>query len=133
MFRWGLPMFEWECIAAQAHGVLYRRIMSEVLTIILGGGRGTRLYPLTADAVRKNLDHFRVQKPSRCIILSGDQLYRMDLEDFMREHIESGAPVSIAAAPVNRLNDGDYDGCAVREGLIIILEGAVIRDGTVIQ
>lgn len=28
--------------------------------------------------------------------------------------------------------DGDYDGCAVREGLIIILKGAVIRDGTVI-
>jgi len=59
-------------------------------------------YGGTADAVRKNLEHFRVQKPSYYIILSGDQLYQMDLEEYMRQHIQSGAEVTIAATPVNR-------------------------------
>lgn len=59
-------------------------------------------YGGTADAVRKNLEHFRVQKPSHYIILSGDQLYRMDLREFMEQHIASGMQVSIAATAVSR-------------------------------
>ncbi len=64
-------------------------------------------YSGTADAVRKNLEHFRVQKPSHYIILSGDQLYRMDLKDFLQQHIESGMQVSIAATPVTREDASD--------------------------
>ena len=59
-------------------------------------------YEGTADAVRKNFGHFRVQKPTHYIILSGDQLYKMDLKEFMNEHIESGAEITIAAKAVNR-------------------------------
>ena len=59
-------------------------------------------YGGTADAVRKNLEHFRVQNPSHYIILSGDQLYRMDIEAYMKQHLESGAQVTIAATPVTR-------------------------------
>ncbi|PIE04800.1 MAG: glucose-1-phosphate adenylyltransferase [Spirochaetales bacterium] len=59
-------------------------------------------YGGTADAVRKNLDHFKVHKPDYYIILSGDQLYRMDLDDFLRQHIDAGAKVSIASTPVTR-------------------------------
>ena len=59
-------------------------------------------YEGTADSVRKNLAHFRVQKPTHYIILSGDQLYRMDLKKFMKQHIESGADITIAAKAVNR-------------------------------
>lgn len=64
-------------------------------------------YGGTADAVRKNLDHFRVQKPSHYIILSGDQLYRMDLEEYMQQHMDSGADVTIAATPVSRSDADD--------------------------
>jgi glucose-1-phosphate adenylyltransferase len=59
-------------------------------------------YEGTADAVRKNLPHFRTRKPSYYIILSGDQLYRMDLKDFLRQHIDSGAAISIACTGVPR-------------------------------
>lgn len=59
-------------------------------------------YEGTADAVRKNFTHFRRQNPTHYIILSGDQLYRMDLRDFFNKHIESGADISIAAKAVNR-------------------------------
>ena len=56
----------------------------------------------TADAVRKNLLHLDVQSPSYYLILSGDQLYRMDLRDFIKQHKESGAEISIACTPVTR-------------------------------
>ncbi len=59
-------------------------------------------YEGTADAVRKNFIHFKTQKPTHYIILSGDQLYKMDLKAFMNEHIRSGADVTIATTAVNR-------------------------------
>ena len=59
-------------------------------------------YEGTADAVRKNFIHFKSQKPTHYIILSGDQLYKMDLRAFMNEHIRSGADVTIATTAVNR-------------------------------
>ena len=56
----------------------------------------------TADAVRKNLSHFKSQNPTHYIILSGDQLYKMDLKQFMDSHIASGADITIATTAVNR-------------------------------
>jgi glucose-1-phosphate adenylyltransferase len=56
----------------------------------------------TADAVRKNFVHFRTQNPSYYLILSGDQLYRMDLRDLIQKHKDSGAAITIACTPVSR-------------------------------
>jgi glucose-1-phosphate adenylyltransferase len=61
-------------------------------------------YEGTADAVRKNFTHFRTQNPSYYIILAGDQLYRMDLQEFLKKHIDSGAAISIACTGVTREN-----------------------------
>ena len=59
-------------------------------------------YEGTADAVRKNFLHFHPQEPTHYIILSGDQLYRMDLENMIKTHLESKADISLAVHPVNR-------------------------------
>ncbi len=59
-------------------------------------------YQGTADAVRKNLAHFRTANPDYYLILAGDQLYRMDLDDFLKKHKESGAGISIASTCVTR-------------------------------
>jgi glucose-1-phosphate adenylyltransferase len=59
-------------------------------------------YEGTADAVRKNFVHFRTQNPSHYLILSGDQLYRMNLKDLLQKHEESGAAITIACTPVKR-------------------------------
>jgi glucose-1-phosphate adenylyltransferase len=56
----------------------------------------------TADAVRKNFVHFRTQNPDYYLILSGDQLYRMDLKDFLQKHKDSGAAITIACTTVGR-------------------------------
>ncbi len=59
-------------------------------------------YEGTADAVRKNLIHFRPQNPTHYLIVSGDQLYRMDLGDMFRRHLASKARLTIAGTMVDR-------------------------------
>lgn len=59
-------------------------------------------YEGTADSVRKSLIHCRPQNPTHYIILSGDQLYRMDLRAFFDAHIKSGADISVATTAVAR-------------------------------
>ncbi|NIZ46449.1 glucose-1-phosphate adenylyltransferase [Entomospira nematocerorum] len=61
----------------------------------------------TADAVRKNLAHYHPLNPSHYIILSGDQLYQMDLGDFLASHRSHHAEVSIATTCVTRENAND--------------------------
>jgi len=65
-------------------------------------------YEGTADAVRKNLVHFRTQKPSHYLIVSGDQLYRMDLADMVDQHIKSGRALTIACTTVSREDASDF-------------------------
>lgn len=65
-------------------------------------------YEGTADAVRKNLVHFRTQKPSHYLIVSGDQLYRMDLAEMVNQHIQSGRALTIACTTVTREAASDF-------------------------
>ncbi|HVT27986.1 MAG TPA: glucose-1-phosphate adenylyltransferase [Lacipirellulaceae bacterium] len=59
-------------------------------------------YQGTADAVRKNLRHFIQPDTEYVLILSGDQLYRMDFREMLATHRATGANVTIAGKPVNR-------------------------------
>ena len=59
-------------------------------------------YQGTADAVRKNLTHLHDQQADYYVILSGDQLYRMDFNLMLDRHIESNAELTIAAKPISR-------------------------------
>ncbi|QBG47468.1 glucose-1-phosphate adenylyltransferase [Verrucomicrobia bacterium S94] len=56
----------------------------------------------TADAVRRSMRYFRDEAPDIVVILSGDQLYRMDLEEMINEHIDKGADLTISTKPVSR-------------------------------
>ncbi len=62
---------------------------------------GSQWYQGTADAVRQNLGTFLEHDYDYFIILSGDQLYRMDYQAILHEHQESGADLTIACIPVN--------------------------------
>lgn len=58
-------------------------------------------YQGTADAVRQNMNHFgKMKEGDLYVILSGDQLFRMDLADVVKEHDASGAEVTITAKPM---------------------------------
>src|SRR5437762_5641686 len=62
----------------------------------------TSWYQGTADAVRKNLLHFLNHDFEYMVILSGDQLYRMDLRAIVSQHVYNGAEVTVATLPVPR-------------------------------
>ena len=55
----------------------------------------------TADAVRQSMHHFLRHEFEYALILSGDQLYQMDYNLMVEEHVKSKAKISIATIPVN--------------------------------
>src|SRR6202049_311941 len=63
---------------------------------------GARWYQGTADAVRQNLRYFLERPYEYYLILSGDQLYRMDYGDLVQAHLKNGADVTLATTPVDR-------------------------------
>jgi glucose-1-phosphate adenylyltransferase len=54
----------------------------------------------TADAVRQCVRHMRKTHARDMVILSGDQLYSMDLGQMLRTHRDSGADATVAVIPV---------------------------------
>lgn len=62
---------------------------------------GERWYQGTADAVRQNLRYFLESDYEYYLILSGDQLYRMDFRRVLSQHLATGAEITIATLPVN--------------------------------
>jgi glucose-1-phosphate adenylyltransferase len=62
----------------------------------------TSWYQGTADAVRKNLVHLLNHDFEYMLILSGDQLYRMDFRRIITQHVETEADLTIATMPVGR-------------------------------
>ncbi len=60
----------------------------------------------TADAVRKSGRYFMHGNPDIIVILSGDQLYRMDFKKVIEEHVTRGADVTICTKPVPRDDAG---------------------------
>jgi len=61
----------------------------------------TDWYQGTADAVRQNLRYLQQPGIEYVLILSGDQLYRMDFRDMIASHEKAGADVTISAVPVH--------------------------------
>ena len=59
-------------------------------------------YQGTADAVRKNIHFIKNQDVDYVVILSGDQLFRINLMEFYNFHRQSWADITIAAKPINR-------------------------------
>ncbi|MGI6401168.1 MAG: glucose-1-phosphate adenylyltransferase [Thermoguttaceae bacterium] len=61
----------------------------------------------TADAVRQNFNFIRQRGVDYVLILSGDQLYRMDFQKMIATHERNNADVTIASVPVRKERAGD--------------------------
>ena len=59
-------------------------------------------YQGTADAVRQNLQWLNETNCTEVLILSGDQLYLMDMREFVHLHRRTRADMTIAVTPVTR-------------------------------
>src|SRR5436190_624538 len=71
-------------------------VNNEVLALILGGGQGTRLFPLTHQRSKP-----AVPIADYYLILAGDHLYRMNYSELVDAHIDHRADITIAALPVS--------------------------------
>ena len=92
---------------------LHRHIRESYRFDVFGGGfveilaaeqneTGDSWYQGTADAVRQNLQHIAAGDDDLVLILSGDQLYRMDYRKVTEAHRSTGAEVTVCATPIHR-------------------------------
>lgn len=63
----------------------------------------TQWYEGTADAVYQNIDIIDSYGPEYMIILAGDHIYKMDYELMLRQHVDSGADVTVGCLEVPRM------------------------------
>lgn len=75
------------------------------------GEEGKRWFMGTADAVRQFdwlFEDQRSREIEDVLILSGDHLYRMDYMDFVQNHRQSGADISISCIPMDDSRASDF-------------------------
>lgn len=100
---------------------LYSKRYVEILAAQQTPDEGTDWYQGTADAVRKQIRLLKEPSLRYVIILSGDQLYRMDYREMLNTHIMKEADVTIATIPV-----GEQD--ARGFGIMQLDEGGRVTD-----
>ena len=83
----------------------FRAERNEFLDILPASQRGNNeaWYRGTADAVTQNIDIVDSYDIDHIIILAGDHIYKMDYAEMLREHVESGADVTIGCLTVPRM------------------------------
>ena len=69
---------------------------------------GSEWYQGTADAVRQNMRYFLERPFEYYLILSGDQLYRMDFRALLHQHIQSGAEITLTTKPVHAAEVSEF-------------------------
>jgi glucose-1-phosphate adenylyltransferase len=82
----------------------FRAERNEYLDILPASQRvsESRWYLGTADAVAQNIDIVDSYGVKYIIVLAGDHIYKMDYEIMLRQHVETGADVTIGCLTVPR-------------------------------
>jgi glucose-1-phosphate adenylyltransferase len=80
----------------------------------------TQWYDGTADAVFQNIDIIESYGPEYMVILAGDHIYKMDYELMLRQHVETGADVTIACLEIPRKDASAFGVMAVDKTNTII-------------
>jgi glucose-1-phosphate adenylyltransferase len=67
----------------------------------------------TADAVYQNIDIIADLAPRHIVILAGDHIYKMDYERMLRQHVDSGADVTVSCIAFPREQSSGFGIMAV--------------------
>ncbi len=70
--------------------------------------RGTHWYLGTADAVYQNLNIIHDENPDYVFVFGGDHIYKMDVGQMLRYHIQKKADVTISTVPVPVSGASDF-------------------------
>lgn len=77
-------------------------------------------YRGTADALYQNLDILRRHRPEYVMVLGGDHIYSMDYSRMVREHVNSGADVTIGCIEVPRSEASAFGVMSVNEDFKVV-------------
>ncbi len=82
----------------------FRQERNESFDILPASQRVTehQWYLGTADAVYQNIDIIESYGPDYIVVLAGDHIYKMDYGAMLRQHVESGADVTVGCIEVPR-------------------------------
>jgi len=80
----------------------------------------TQWYDGTADAVFQNIDIIESYGPVHIVVLAGDHVYKMDYEQMLLDHVESGADVTVGCMEVARAEASGFGIMAVGENNRIV-------------
>jgi len=84
---------------------------------------GADWYQGTADAVYQNIDIIKDHAPKYTLILAGDHVYKMDYEQMLQRHAESGADITVGAIEVPKVTASEFGVMATdRSGRVIVFE-----------
>jgi glucose-1-phosphate adenylyltransferase len=75
----------------------------------------TMWYAGTADAVYQNIDIIESAAPSYVVVLAGDHVYKMDYEPMLRQHVDTGADVTVGCFEVPRMEATGFGVIAIDE------------------
>ena len=64
---------------------------------------GQMWYRGTADSLYQNLQIIKLHHPRHILVLAGDHIYKMDYEIMLRQHVDTGADVTIGCLEVPRM------------------------------
>ena len=76
---------------------------------------GESWYMGTADAVTQNIDIIDGYEPEYIVVLAGDHIYKMDYEFMLRQHVETGADVTVGCLTLPRSEASSFGVMAVDE------------------
>ncbi|MFC3061215.1 glucose-1-phosphate adenylyltransferase [Paenirhodobacter populi] len=95
----------------------FRAERNEYLDILPASQRvdETKWYMGTADAVAQNIDIVEDYNVRYVVVLAGDHIYKMDYEIMLRQHVETGADVTIGCLTVPREEASAFGVMAVDE------------------
>ena len=71
-------------------------------------GSETQWYEGTADAVYQNMDIIEDYGPRYIVLLAGDHIYKMDYEIMLRQHVDTGADVTVGCLEVPRMEASGF-------------------------
>lgn len=93
----------------------FRAERNEYLDILPASQRvdETHWYQGTADAVYQNIDIVDSYDIDYVVILAGDHIYKMDYEVMVRDHVESGADVTVGCLTVDQAEASAFGVMAV--------------------
>lgn len=80
----------------------------EVIPAAYGEGKGW--YQGSADALYQNLERLERDRPRIVAVLGADHIYRMDYQQMIHEHLESGADISVSVVP-HPIEEASQFGC----------------------